>query len=283
MTLHDHIAAGRRRLVAAGFRADAAALDADVLARHVLGWDMGQLLARNREPAPDGFASRFDRAIARRAQHEPVALIVGVREFWGRDFAVTRATLVPRPETELIVEEALRLLPAGPVTIVDIGTGTGCLAVTLAAECSSARVIATDISHGALLVAAANARTHGVERRVHFVETDLANAVAIRADLIVSNPPYVPDTSAPALPPDVLDYEPASALFAGHGGLEVIERLLRGVADLLAPGGSFIIEFGYGQEESVRAAAAREDWIVQRMIHDLQDIPRTVVLRRSRG
>lgn len=280
MTLSDHIAAGRRRLVSAGFAADAAALDADVLARHVLGWDKARLLADSRDPAPDGFASQFDRAIARRAQREPVALIVGVREFWGRDFAVTRATLVPRPETELIVEEALRLLPAGPVTIVDIGTGTGCLAVTLAAECSSARVIATDISHGALLVAAANARTHGVDGRVQFVETDLADAVAIRADLVVSNPPYVPDTSAPALPPDVLHYEPASALFAGRGGLEVIERLLSRGPDLLAPGGAFIIEFGYGQDESVRDAATREGWVVQRMIHDLQDIPRTVVLRR---
>jgi release factor glutamine methyltransferase len=283
MTLSDQIAAGRRRLVAAGFPADAAALDADVLARHVLGWDRARLLACNREPPPDGFASRFDRAIARRAEREPVAMIVGVREFWGRDFAVTRATLVPRPETELIVEEALRLLPAGPVTIVDIGTGSGCLAVTLAAECPSARVIATDISHDALLVAAANARTHGVERRVFAVETDLAEAVAARADLIVSNPPYVPQPGASALPRDVVGYEPANALFAGPDGLEVIERLLGRVPDLLAPGGAFIIEFGYGQEERVRAAAAREGWIVQRMIHDLQDIPRTVVLRRSRA
>ena len=111
MKLHEQIAEGRRRLVAAGFAADTAAFDADVLARHVLGWDRARLLAHNREPAPDGFGSRFDAAIARRARREPVAFIVGTREFWGRDFAVTRATLVPRPETELIVEEALRILP----------------------------------------------------------------------------------------------------------------------------------------------------------------------------
>ena len=164
MKLHDHIAAGRRRLAAAGFAADTAALDADVLARHVLGWDLARLLAHNREPAPDGFGPRFEEAISRRVLREPVALIIGTREFWGRDFAVTRATLVPRPETELIVEEALRILPAGAPLIIDIGTGTGCLAITLAAERPDAHVLATDISHAALLVALANARAHGQRR-----------------------------------------------------------------------------------------------------------------------
>src|SRR5688572_11175814 len=146
MKLHEHIAEGRRQLVAAGLRAATAAVDSDVLARHVLGWDVAGLLARNREPAPEGFASRFATAIARRAQREPVAMIVGTREFWGRDFTVTPHTLVPRPETELIVEEALRLLPAGAPKIVDVGTGTGCLAISLAAERPEARVVATDIS-----------------------------------------------------------------------------------------------------------------------------------------
>ena len=279
--LHDQIAEGRRRLVSAGFRAEEAAIDAEVLARHVLGWDRARLFAHGREPAPDGFTSQFDDAIARRAEREPVALIVGVREFWGRDFAVTRATLVPRPETELIVEEALRCLPAGPATIVDIGTGSGCLAVTLAADRPAVRAIATDISHEALLVAAANARTHGVDRRVHFIRTDLADALAVRAEVIVSNPPYVP--SGAALPPDVLGYEPATALFAGPDGLEVIERLLRQTVDLLAPGGVFIVEFGYGQEEAVRDAAEAEGWTVQRVVHDLQDLARIAVLGRTRG
>ena len=280
MKLLDQIAEGRRRLVLAGFAADAAAFDADVLARHVLGWDLARLLVHNREPAPEGFASRFDTVIARRAQREPVALIVGAREFWGRSFAVTRATLVPRPETELIVEEALRLLPAGPATIVDIGTGSGCLAVTLAAERPAARVIATDISHEALLVAAANARAHGVAGRVRFVRTDLAAALSVAADLIVSNPPYVPDRSAPALPPDVRDYEPASALFGGAEGLEIIDRLLAGSSRILAPGGTLIVEFGYGQEDCVRSAALREGWTVRRVLHDFQDIARTIVLGR---
>ena len=283
MKLHEQIAEGRRRLVAAGFAADAAAFDADVLARHVLGWDMARLLAHNRESAPDGFGPRFEAAITRRVLREPVALIVGTREFWGRDFAVTRATLVPRPETELIVEEALRILPPGSPAIIDIGTGTGCLAITLAAERPDADVFATDISHEALLVALANARTHGVAHRVHLIRCDLAEALRIEADLIVSNPPYVPERSAPTLSSDVVNYEPATALFGGVDGLQVLDRLLARVPAWLAPGGAFIVEFGYGQEESVRRAAEREGWTVRRMLHDLQGIARTVVLGRSRG
>jgi release factor glutamine methyltransferase len=283
MKLHEQIAEGRRRLVAAGFAADAAALDADVLARHVLGWDIARLLAHNREPAPDEFAARFDAVIARRVRREPVAFIVGRREFWGRDFAVTRATLVPRPETELIVEEALRTLPSGSPAIVDIGTGTGCLAITLAAERPGARVVATDISHEALLVAAANARTHRVADRVRFVRCDLAEALRMEADLVVSNPPYVPQAAAPIISPDVVNYEPATALFGGSDGLAVINRLFARAPVLLAPGASFIVEFGYGQEDSVRAAAEREGWTVRRVLHDLQGIARTVVLGRSRG
>jgi release factor glutamine methyltransferase len=283
MKLHEQIADGRRRLVAAGFAADAAAIDADVLARHVLGWDMARLLAHNREPAPDGFGPRFEAAIARRVLREPVALIVGTREFWGREFAVTTATLVPRPETEFIVEEALRILPPGSPAIVDIGTGTGCLAITLAAERPDAHVFATDISHEALLVAVANARTHGVAHRVHLIRCDLAEALRIQADLIVSNPPYVPEWTAGALAPDVVNYEPATALFGGADGLQVLARLFARVPAWLAPDGAFIVEFGYGQEESVRQAAEREGWTVRRMLHDLQGIARTVVLGRSRG
>jgi release factor glutamine methyltransferase len=283
MNLHERIAEGRRRLVAAGFPAEIAAVDADVLARHVLGWDMARLFARGREPAPDGFEPVFDAAITRRALREPVAYIVGTREFWGRDFTVTHATLVPRPETELIVEEALRILPSGSPTIIDIGTGTGCLAISLAAERPDARAFATDISHEALLVAAANARSHQVQDRVRLVQCDLAEALNFQADLVVSNPPYVPDQSTATLPADVRNYEPATALFGGPDGLRVIERLLARTPALLAPGAAFIVEFGYGQEDSVRAAAEREGWTVQRVLHDLQDIARTVVLWRSRG
>jgi release factor glutamine methyltransferase len=282
MTLHERIAAARRQLVRAGLPADAAAIDAEVLARHVLGWDRAQLFSRHRDAAPAGFDERYQPLLDRRSRREPVAMITGTREFWGRDFTVTSDTLVPRPETELIVEEALRVLPEGPATIIDIGTGTGCLAVTLAAERPQALVAATDISHQALLVARANAARHQVHERIHFVQTDLASGLGVRADVIVSNPPYVPQWDADNLATDVVSYEPAEALFSGSDGMTAIGRLLATVAPLLAPGGIFIVEFGYGQEDPVREAASREGWRVVRMRGDLQEIPRTAVLERNR-
>jgi release factor glutamine methyltransferase len=278
MVLDELIAAARQTLVCAGFRPEDAAFDAEVLARHVLGWDMARLFAHNLEPAPVGFAGPFAAAIERRTRHEPVALITGHREFWGRDFIVTPATLVPRPETEIIIEEALQVLPMGPSSIIDIGTGSGCLAVSLAVERPAASVVATDVSHAALLVAASNAHHHNVADRVRFVRTDLVAGIRGRADLIVSNPPYVPETSATALPEDVVRYEPATALFGGRDGLAVISRLFAMTPALLAPGGTFIIEFGFGQEDGVRTIADRHGWQVRRIVPDLQGIPRTMVL-----
>lgn len=282
MTLHQHIAAARRQLEAAGIAADAAAIDAEVLARHVLGWDRAQLLSHYRDAAPAAFSERYQPLVDRRSRREPVAMITGTREFWSRDFAVTPNTLVPRPDTELIVEEALRILPDRASTVIDIGTGSGCLAVTLAAERPQDLVVATDISHEALLVARANARRHQVDGRLQFVRTDLASGLRIQADLIVSNPPYVPYRDAGSLPIDVSDYEPAMALFGGRDGLAIIERLLLTLTPRLAPHAAFIVEFGDGQEDDVAAAADREGWQVVRMRRDLQGIARTAVLERKR-
>jgi release factor glutamine methyltransferase len=280
MTLHQHIAAARRQLEAAGINPDAAALDAEVLARHVLGWDRAQLLSRNRDAAPAAFSERYQPLVDRRARREPVALITGSREFWGRDFVVTPDTLVPRPETEFIVEEALRRLPERPSTVIDVGTGTGCLAVTLAAERPQDVVVATDISHQALLVARRNAERHHVDERLTLIRTDLVSGLQMKADLVVSNPPYVPDIDVTRLPADVGRYEPATALFGGPDGLSVIERLLATLTPLLAPQAAFIVEFGYGQEDHVCAAAAQAGWQVVAVKSDLQGIPRTAVLER---
>jgi release factor glutamine methyltransferase len=281
LTLHERVAAARRQLEAAGIAADAAAIDAEVLARHVLGWDRAQLLSNNRDAAPAGFDERFQPLVDRRSRREPVAMITGTREFWGRDFMVTPDTLVPRPDTELIVEEALRVLPDRAL-VIDIGTGSGCLAVTLAAERPQAVVVATDISREALLVARGNARRHLVDDRIHFVQADLADGLQMQADLIVSNPPYVPNRDVCTLPVDVSRYEPAMALFGGPDGLSIIERLLGTLTPLLAPHAVFIVEFGYGQEDHVRAAAERKGWQVVRVRRDLQDIARTAVLERTR-
>jgi len=282
MTLHQHVAAARRQLEAVGIAAEAAAIDAEVLARHVLGWDRAQLLSHYRDAAPADFNERYQPLVDRRSRREPVAMITGTREFWSRDFAVTPNTLVPRPDTELIVEEALRILPDRASTVIDVGTGSGCLAVTLAAERPQDLVVATDISHEALLVARANARRHQVDGRVQFVRTDLASGLRIQADLIVSNPPYVPYRDAGSLPLDVSDYEPAMALFGGRNGLAIIERLLATLTPRLAPHAAFIVEFGDGQEDDVAAAAEREGWQVVRVRRDLQGIARTAVLERKR-
>ena len=280
-SLTGRIAAARQELVDARFRPEDAAVDAEVLARDVLGWDRARLLAHGRDPAPPGFAVRYRQAIDRRVRREPVAMITGHREFWGLDFQVTPATLVPRPETEMIVEEALRFVPWDrDVTIVDVGTGTGCVAIALAHERPRARVIATDISHDALRVAAGNARRHGVADRLRFVCADLMAGLGVVADLIVSNPPYVPDQSAARLPTDVVRYEPSTALFGGRDGLSVMRRLLTSASGHLAPSARFIVEFGFGQEDEVRGIAETAGWRIQDVLHDLQGIPRTLVLGR---
>jgi release factor glutamine methyltransferase len=280
--LHERLAEARLTLTHAGIPPDEAALDAELLARHVLDCDRATLLTRARDPLPSAFDRLFTTLLTRRANREPLAYIVGHREFWGLEFDVTPAVLIPRPETELIVEEALALMPVrDPVGhIVDVGTGSGCLAVTLAVEFAAAEVTATDISHDALAVAYRNAERHNVLARVSFVQTDLLEGLSGNADLIVSNPPYVPAGDAPTLQPEVVRYEPAKALFGGRDGLHVIRELLTRAHPLLASDGFLIVEFGFGQETPVRDAARRAGWTVVRIRSDLQRIPRVAVLRR---
>ena len=282
-SLHERLAEAREALTHAGIPAEDAALDAEVLARHVLGWDRAALLVRWRDPAPAGFDEQFHPLLARRAAREPVAYITGRREFWGLDFDVTRDVLIPRPETELIVEEALHCAAAlgAPRSLIDVGTGSGCLAVALATEFPGASVVATDISPAALAVAARNARRHGVADRVSLFVADLVDSRAQGAGLIVSNPPYIPDADAPALQPEVGAHEPASALFGGTGdGLAVMRRLLDAAPPYLAAGGRLIVEFGFGQEAGVREAARRSGWEVVRIASDLQGIARVAVMGR---
>ena len=280
-TVHDRIAAAREALVRAGLQPTHAATDAAVLARHALGWDRATLLVRGREAPPPSFASSFDELVARRAAREPVALIMGTREFWGLDFAVTSDVLLPRPETEFIVEEALAAFEDPPGTVIDIGTGTGCLAIALACEFPEARVVATDISGAALAVARRNAASHAVGHRISFVRTSFLTGIRARVDLIVSNPPYVPDSAAPALAPEVIGHEPHVALFGGADGLAAIRTILATAEHCLAPDGRLIVEFGFGQEPDVSALAETSGWHVLRLREDLQGIPRTIVLERQ--
>jgi len=282
-TVLDHLARAQGRLVQAGLRAADAALDAEVLVRHALGWDRAAYLARRTERAPHGFAERLAGFVDRRTRREPVAYIIGHREFWGLDFLVSPAVLIPRPDTELIVQAAVLLRHRGfaPTRLLDVGTGSGCLAVSLAREFPHAHVVATDISPAALAVARRNGDRLDVGARLSLVEADLLDGLDDVDDLIVSNPPYVPSVSAPGLQPEVREHEPAVALFGGPAGLDLLGRLFAAAPRVLAPGGWLIVEFGLGQEDDTRALAVAAGWAVAEVHADLQGIPRVAVMRRE--
>ena len=278
----DVLARARARLVAAGIQPDEAALDVDLYARTILGWDRATLLQNLRQPAPSALEPQFSQWVERREHREPTAYIVGSREFWGRPFLVTAAVLVPRPETEFIIEEALVLLRAfSTPRIADIGTGSGILAVTLAAEVPSADVTGTDLSAEALAVARQNAERHGVAARVTFVNTSYLDDVGGAFDLIVANPPYVRDGDKPALARDVR-HEPDVAIFGGPDGLRDVAGVLDAAVEKLTSGGWFVMEFGYGQEDDVRRLVdARPALRLDRIRDDLQGIARTAIIRKS--
>jgi release factor glutamine methyltransferase len=282
MSFAHKLAEARARLVAAGIGTDEAAIDVDLYARTLLGWDRARLLTEQHQPVPDTLEPRFSEWIERRSRREPSAYIVGVREFWGLDFRVSPDVLIPRPETEFIVEEALPLLRtlANP-RIADIGTGSGILAVTLAREVVDSSVVATDISGDALVVAEQNAISHGVDRRIRFVKTSYLDGVTGPFDLIVSNPPYVRDRDKSALSRDVR-HEPDVALFGGEDGLRDVAGVLDTAAEKLTDNGWFLMEFGYGQEDDVRAlVAGRPALRFDRVREDLQGIPRTAIMQRQ--
>ena len=278
MRIADRLARARETLAAAGVRPQDAALDAEVLARRALHCDRAGLIVRLREEEPAEFPAAFAPLVQRRSLREPMAYIVGEREFWGRRFEVMPGVLIPRPETELIVEEALDLFrDTPPGVIIDVGTGSGCLAVSLAAEFPDARVVATDISMEALAIARRNAAANGLEERIDFRLADLLDSVADRADLIVSNPPYVASGDAPGLVPEVREHEPHVALFAGDDGLHVYRRLLPSAKPRLRTGGRLILEVGYDQDDAVIDIASRCGWTFSHHRQDLQGITRTLV------
>jgi release factor glutamine methyltransferase len=280
-SVYEHIAGARQTLVDAGLRPADAAIDAEVLARHALGWDRARLLADGRDRAPVEFARHYVQLVARRARWEPVAFITGHREFWGLDFEVTPDVLIPRPETELIVQAvcARTLDRTSPLQILDVGTGSGCLAVALASEFPGAMVTATDISAAALEVARRNARRHGVADRVRFVRGNLLEPIAGPVGIIVSNPPYVP--SNVELSRDIVRFEPAVALFSGVEGLTALERLIASARARIARGGFLVVEFGLGQDDRIAELAAAAGWGDVTIDGDLQGIPRIAVMTRE--
>ena len=286
MTLRERIQAARVRLVTAGIGDGEAGRDAVLLARHVLDWDRATLYANYHEPATEDFVAKFDPLIERRARREPIAYIRGLQEFWNRDFLVTPAVLIPRPETELIVEEFLARLPlstpARPRRVADIGTGSGCLAVTVAAERPYVEVIATDISGTALDVAQANAARHGVSDRIAFRQSAYLSGTTGVFDFILSNPPYVTEREYQNLAPEVREYEPALALVAGEDGFRDIRQVVDLGTALLAPGGTMLVEIGYDQADAVADLVMSFPALhLVSISNDLQCIPRVAVIERK--
>lgn len=277
-TLDDLLERARPRLAAAPF--GPSTREAALLLGHVLGLTEAQVLARGDQPVGELARRRFLALLERRLGGEPVAYLVGAREFYGRSFAVDRRVLVPRPETEHLVEAALASrLPRAP-RILDLGTGSGCLAVTLALELPAARLVASDLSPGALAVAAANARRWQVDGRVRLVAADLFAGLDLsRFDLVVSNPPYVDRRDAPALSPEVVDFEPELALFAADGGEAVLARIFAGAA-ALGPGAQVLVEIGHGQLASLERRLRASPLQILDAWNDYSRIPR--VLRLSR-
>ncbi len=260
--------------------------DAELLVAHALLLDRLQLFLQLDRPVSEEEILRARELLVRRAKREPVAYLTGTREFYGRPFRVDRAVLVPRPETELLVDVARERAAAG-ATLADLGTGSGCLAVTLALEVPEARVFASDVSPEALAIARANAEALGAD--VQFTEGDGPAALAPSAagvaawDVFVSNPPYVRPEERAELEPDVRDHEPALALFAPAGDPDHwVRRLLDEVLPWLAPGGTLLVELGLGQGPRV-LALARERQLVARLHTDLAGVPRVFEVTAARA
>lgn len=253
-------------------------LEAEILLAAALGIRRIELYVRHDQIVDEAGRGRFRDMVKRRQEGAPTAHVVGKKEFYSLDFAVSPATLIPRPDTELLVDEAIRLAKGkeSPV-ILDIGTGTGCVPAALASRLPKARLIAVDISPQALSVARENAKRLGFADRIEFLEGDLFAPVGHRkADLILSNPPYIPTADLETLEPSVRDHEPRLALDGGPDGLRVIDRLANDAKAVLAPGGRMLLEFGAGQKEAVAALLERNGWQVEAIFKDAGGHPRVV-------
>lgn len=258
-------------LAAAGI--DTARLDAEVLLASVVGTNRSGLYARLHDPV-DGCAVRFRELVERRARREPLAYILGHKEFHSLDFIVDPAVLIPRPETEHLIDAVVAHLGDRPARICDVGTGSGCIAVTLARVLPRCRVVAADISRPALRVARQNARRNGVSDRVRFVAADLLRGFAGKFDVIVSNPPYLRSTDARS--PE-LDWEPQAALQAGASGLDAVAPLIASARALMKPGALLAIEIGAGQDANAMALARAAGLQSVSMQSDLAGIPRVLI------
>lgn len=280
MTISDALREASRLLQTAGV--PEARREAGSLLSFVIGKDRTFLISHAEDQLDDSALHRFREAVERRAEREPLQYITGVQDFYGREFRVTPDVLIPRPETELLVEAALEMIAGTPEPLIcDVGTGSGCIAVTLLCERADARAVAVDVSEAALEVATQNASQHGVSERIAFKISDCFDAVQLTTfDLIVSNPPYVSADAHAGLQREVRDHEPLVALSPGADGLSVIRRLLDDAANFVKPGGHMIMEIGFDQGEKVQKLIDQKLWRLVEIHPDLQSIPRIVVLQK---
>ena len=263
--------------------------EAGSLLAHVIARDQSFIITHAEDALADEDLDKFSELLAGRAAGMPLQYLVGRQEFFGLEFEVTPDVLIPRPETELLVENALNLLLRrdAAVSICDVGTGSGCIVITLLHELPNARAIALDLSPAAIAVAKRNAERHSVSGRLEFLVSDCFSGLRDTDgpfDLLVSNPPYVPAGHIEGLQREVRDYEPQLALEAGPDGLSVIRRLLTEAGNHLNDGGHFLFEIGFDQGEAVRRLiepmAQSGDWKLLDIYPDLQGIPRTVALQK---
>lgn len=282
MTLRQAVCAARDQLAGIDDLQPTAAQDAELLLLHTLSLPRTILYAYPGRLLNPREQAAFAAAVARRLTREPIQYITGVQEFFGLPLAVSPAVLIPRPETELLVEAALDRLPQHrPVRIADVGTGSGAIAIAIASRMPHADLTAIDLSAAAIAIARRNAEANHVGARIHFLEGDLLAALPPDAppfDAILSNPPYVPDADRASLHPQVRDFEPAGALFAGTHGLGIYERLIPQARQHLTPAGLLAMELGTGQQPAL--AQLLRDWHAVQFLNDLQGIPRIVLARR---
>lgn len=259
-------------------------LNAETLLIFTLGCDRAYLFAHPERELSDDEQSRYEAALAERARGVPAQYITGHQEFWGIDLIVSPAVLIPRPETEHLVEALVELVvgqecPPHTLRIADVGTGSGAIALALAKELPEAEIHATDTSAAALEVARANAARHQLEARVHFHQADLLEGLGSDFDFVVSNPPYVGEAEADSVQLEVRKFEPCDAVFAGPTGVEVIERLIPQALAALRPGGWLVMEIS--GTIAVRVLKMLGGWNDVRVRTDLQSIPRVVQARRA--
>lgn len=251
--------------------------EAGLILSAALGRPRAFLIAHPEFEIPDEVAAEYFVFVQRRASREPYHYITGTKEFFGLEFRVGPGVLIPRPETEILVDEAIRILSqVGSGKFLEVGVGSGCISISILNTLKGCRALGVDISAAALAVATLNADELGVSGRLELRQTDLYDGIGGRFDLIVSNPPYIPDADLPELQPEVRLFEPHIALFAGKDGLAVIRKLIDGAAALLEPSGILIFEIGIGQAAAVLELLRNDVWSTAEALPDLQGIPRVV-------